>query len=66
MTKEERNQCGQAGRDWALANGLTAEQMGNKMIDMVDYLFNSSRPARPTYTLNTVNKKQYELTGIVE
>jgi hypothetical protein len=66
MTKEERNQCGQAGRDWALANGLTAEQMGNKMIDMIDYLFNSSRPARPTYTLNTVNKKQYELTGIVE
>ena len=66
MTKEERNQCGISGREWAMANGLTAEQMGNKMIEMIDYLFNASRSARPTYTLNAVNKKQYELTGIVE
>jgi glycosyltransferase involved in cell wall biosynthesis len=61
-----RQQMGQAGREWALANGLTAEQMGNKMISMMDYLFESKPIARKRYTLTQVTETKYEKTGIVE
>jgi len=60
-----REQMGYAGRKWALNNGLTAEQMGNKMIEMIDYLFESKLETRARYTLTKVTPKKYEKTGIV-
>jgi len=60
-----REQMGQSGREWALQNGLTAEQMGNKMIEMIDYLFASKLAPRARYTLTKVTPKKYEKTGIV-
>ena len=56
---------GQSGRDWALRNGLTAEQMGNKMISMFRDLFAMHREARPMYTVTKVEQPKYEQTGIV-
>jgi glycosyltransferase involved in cell wall biosynthesis len=61
-----REEMGHAGREWALQNGLTAEQMGNKMIHMMDYLFESKPIARKRYTLTQVTETKYEKTGIVE
>jgi glycosyltransferase involved in cell wall biosynthesis len=60
-----RESMGQSGRDWCLKNGLTAEQMGQKMIHMIDYLFDSKRNSRARYTLHKVTTKKYEKTGIV-
>jgi glycosyltransferase involved in cell wall biosynthesis len=60
-----REQMGQSGREWALQNGLTAEQMGNKMIEMIDYLFSAKLETRARYTLTKVTPKKYEKTGIV-
>lgn len=65
MSKLERDTRGLAGRQWAMDNGLTAEQMGNKMIEMFNYLFNVQKQNRPLYTLNKVNSRNYEQTGIV-
>jgi len=65
MTEENRAACGYEGRQWALANGLTSEQMGNKMIEMFNYLFESKRESRPRYTLHKVEPKKYKNTGIV-
>ena len=65
MTKEDRKQCGNEGRNWALNNGLTSEQMGNKMIEMIDYLFSAQKQIRPMYTLNKVENVEYKQTGIV-
>jgi glycosyltransferase involved in cell wall biosynthesis len=61
-----RKDMGAAGREWALANGLTAETMGNKMIEMFNYLFKTNKQPRPKYTLNKVEPKRYIKTGIVE
>jgi glycosyltransferase involved in cell wall biosynthesis len=66
MSKLERDTRGLAGRQWALENGLTAEQMGQKMIHMIDYLFDSKRENRARYTLNKVTKTTYKNIGIVE
>lgn len=60
-----REEMGHAGREWALKSGLTAEQMGNKMINMIDYLFNSKTTIGKRYTLSKVTKLKYEKTGIV-
>lgn len=65
MSNLERGTRGLSGRQWALQNGLTAEQMGNKMIKMIDYLFESKLEIRARYTLTKVTPKQYEKTGIV-
>ena len=66
IPKTLRQDMGQSGRKWAMANGLTAEQMGNKMIHMIDYLFNSKQLARKRYTLTPVIETKYEQIGIVE
>jgi glycosyltransferase involved in cell wall biosynthesis len=66
MTEENRAACGFEGRTWALSNGLTAEQMGNKMIEMMDYLFSVNKQPRPSYTLNKVTTKKYTNLGIVK
>jgi glycosyltransferase involved in cell wall biosynthesis len=65
MSKLERGTRGLAGRQWAMENGLTAHQMGEKMIEMIDYMFVAKQMSRPRYTLNKVTPKQYEKTGIV-
>ena len=57
---------GLIGREWALSNGLTAEQMGNKMIEMMDYLFSVNKQPRPSYTLNKVTTNKYTNLGIVK
>jgi glycosyltransferase involved in cell wall biosynthesis len=62
---DRRKECGLAGREWALANGLTAEQMGRKMIEMIDYLFEAKPMNHPRYTLTKVIEHKYEKTGIV-
>jgi glycosyltransferase involved in cell wall biosynthesis len=66
MSFATRTVHGLIGREWALQNGLTAEQMGNKMIQMIDYLFDVNKETRPTYTLTPVENKKYKQTGIVQ
>jgi glycosyltransferase involved in cell wall biosynthesis len=65
MTEENRAACGLEGRTWALANGLTAEQMGNTMISMFQDLFGMNRELRPLFTVTKVTPTKYEQTGIV-
>jgi glycosyltransferase involved in cell wall biosynthesis len=62
---EWRTTYGLEGREFCLKNGLTSEQMGNKMIEMFDYLFSIHKQSRPLYTLNKVEAAKYEQTGIV-
>ena len=61
-----RSEMAEAGREWALKNGLTAEQMGNKMIEMINYLFNVDKESRPAYTFTSVENTKYENIGIVQ
>ena len=56
---------GLAGREFCEKNGLTAENMGNKMIEMFEYLFSMDKQSRPKYTLHKVEPVEYEQTGIV-
>jgi hypothetical protein len=65
MDELERGECGVSGRDFCLTNGLTAEQMGNKMIEMFNYFFESRAESRPKFTLNKVEQQTYQQTGIV-
>ena len=60
-----REEMGADGRDFCLKNGLTAEQMGNKMIEMFNYLFVTDRNPRPQYTLTKAEPRSYTKTGIV-
>jgi hypothetical protein len=60
-----RNEMGLAGREWALKNGLTAQQMGKKMIHMIDYLFQSKPIMKKRYTMTQVTETKYEKPGIV-
>jgi hypothetical protein len=60
-----RNEMGLAGREWALKNGLTAQQMGKKMIHMIDYLFQSKPIMKKRYTIIQVTETKYEKPGIV-
>ena len=60
-----RKECGLDGRSFCLENGLTSEQMGNKMIEMIDYFFKMKKQPRLRYTLNKVTPKKYEKVGIV-
>jgi len=54
------------GREWAMQNGLTAEQMGEKMIHMIDYLFEVNKETRPSYTFTEFKDIKYKNTGIVQ
>ena len=60
-----RSEMALSGREWALANGLTAEQMGNKMISMFRDLFAMNRELRPLFTVTKTQQTNYEQTGIV-
>ena len=61
----QRTECGLAGREFCLKNGLTAESMGNKMIEMFQYMFEANREPRPLYTVTKTQQTKYERTGIV-
>jgi len=63
-TPDQRKEFGQAGRQFCLDNGLTSEQMGNKMIEMMDFLLESPIQ-RPRYTFNKVEEIQIKNIGIV-
>jgi len=63
--EERRKECGLAGREFCLNNGLTAEAMGNKMIEMFNYLFSIQKQPRALYTITKVKQPKYEQTGIV-
>jgi len=65
MDSAERKKCGEAGREFCLTHGLTAEQMGNKMIEMIEFMFDTPKEVRPKYRLTKVTKKQYKEMGIV-
>jgi glycosyltransferase involved in cell wall biosynthesis len=65
MDPKEREASGICGRVWAMENGLTAEQMGDKMISMFRDLFSMHKEARPMYTVTKVEAPKYERTGIV-
>lgn len=62
---EEREKCGQEGREFCLNNGLTSEQMGDKMCDMINFLFKYPKQKRPKYTLHKVKDKQYNQMGVL-
>ena len=61
---ETRKECGLAGRQFCLDNGLTSEQMSNKIIEMMDFLLESMPIQKARYTFNKVEEKQYENIGI--
>jgi len=65
MDSSERNECGLAGREFCLTDGLTAEAMGKKMIEMIEFMFNTPKEVRPKYTLTKVTSNQYKEMGIV-
>jgi glycosyltransferase involved in cell wall biosynthesis len=65
MDPEVRESSGICGRVWCMQYGLTAESMGNKMIEMFNYLFSIKKESRPSYTLHRVEERVYERTGIV-
>jgi len=65
MDSSERKVCGEAGREFCLTHGLTAEQMGYKMIEMMEFMFNTPKEVRPKYRLTKVTKKQYKEMGII-
>jgi glycosyltransferase involved in cell wall biosynthesis len=60
-----RDEMGYVGREWALANGLTGEQMGNSMIEIIDYLFSVEKEPRPRFTINQVKETKYNNPGVV-
>ena len=64
VTPEQRKEFGKAGRQFCLDNGLTSEQMGNKMIEMMDFLLESPIQ-KPRYTFNKVEETQYKNMGIL-
>jgi len=61
----ERTECGLAGRQFCLENGLTSKQMADKMIEMIDFLFEQPKVNRPKYTLYKTEIIQYKEMGIV-
>lgn len=66
MSSEDRTDAGLAGREFCLTHGLTAKQMGETMIEHIDFLFSNPKESRPKYTFNKVEAKQYENIGITE
>ena len=57
LSKEERTARGLKGREWALSDeaGLTAEKMGERVINTLDKLFDTWVP-RENYELINVNE----------
>ena len=64
-SKDERTECGLAGREFCLEKGLTGKEMANNMIRMIDFLFDQPKKKRPKYVLYKSETKQYKEMGIV-
>jgi glycosyltransferase involved in cell wall biosynthesis len=60
-----QQQYGLEGRSFCLDKGLTAEKMGNKMIEMINYLLEMPKQPKLRYTLNKVTPKKYKNLGIL-
>ena len=60
LSKEERTARGMEGREWALGEeaGFTAQQMGKRIIEGVDELFNTWEPRESYEFINTNEVKQ--------
>jgi len=60
LSKEERTARGMEGREWALGEeaGFTAQQMGKRIIEGVDELFNTWEPREYYEFINTNEVKQ--------
>lgn len=65
MTHDSRSAAGLEGRRFCLEHGLTAEQMGNKMIELINKLFLIRKPMRRSYYFNLVEEKQYTDIGVI-
>jgi glycosyltransferase involved in cell wall biosynthesis len=66
MDSATRKECGEAGREFCLANGLTAEQMGQAMKRDIAKLFEYKPTVANRYTIKSVTPKQYENIGITQ
>ena len=53
MSKEERQERGKAGLEWALSDeaGFTSEKMSNRIVEGMDELFKVWKP-RPNYYIH--------------
>ena len=60
-----RNKCGLDGREFCLTDGLTSKQMADKMVEMMNFLFDNPKEKRPRYTLSKVESVTYKEMGIV-
>jgi len=65
-SEDKRKECGEAGREFCLANGLTAEQMGQSMKRDIAKLFEYKPNVANRYTIKSVTPKQYENIGITQ
>ena len=63
--QKTREECGMSGRSFCLNTGLTSKQMGEKMIEMINHLFEMPKQPKLRYTLNKVTTKKYKKLGIV-
>ena len=61
-----RQLAGQEGRSFCLTHGLTAAAMGEKMIKLIDQLFEIKPNVANRYKLETVESTSYENIGIVQ
>ena len=61
---ETRTECGYAGRQFCLDNGLTSAAMGAKMIECIDTLFDTKPNVAQRYTVNLVTNTNYANIGI--
>ena len=59
LTKEERDDLGKAGREWALGNeaGFTAHTMGDRVIEGIEELFSIWTPREDYEFINVTDEK---------
>jgi glycosyltransferase involved in cell wall biosynthesis len=59
MTPEQRKTCGLAGREWAIENGFTSEDMASEMAKSINICLDNFKP-RKRFTLVNTSMKQPE------
>ena len=64
MSKEERIECGKAGREWALGDeaGFTSEKMAKRVGEGMDELFNTWKPRKKFVIIKDTDYKQRVLS----
>ena len=53
MTRDQRAECGAAGREWSINNGFSAEGMCESMVKSIDTCFDNWQPRRRFTLINT-------------